>query len=211
MSHAGGPHGHYKEADILEMMLKWIGIPFRKGDFVEMRPPSDGEQWHRYYSQGEWIKAEEEHTFIGHRASDSFGKEGHIAGPISEFRLWWGTPGVMGIWIRVPKPLEDKVSTDPPLRNNPKVWTLLSLDMRAFWSRVRPEDAKAIRDKMMYDYELIIGGDDGVDKLTPEETEEWITCMERNTRDDELAWEDEKLQERIDREASKKFEEHDKS
>ena len=75
-----------------------------------MDAPLEGEEYQRYYEEGDWLDAKKNKTFIGDKASKSFTTEGHLAGPVSEIEFQWGTPGIGIIWVRVPQPFDARDS-----------------------------------------------------------------------------------------------------
>ena len=119
----------YSESDCLQIFFLWCGETYAQGDFVKMRPPADGDQFVRYYTDKDMADAERDGHFVGDKASLSFREEGYIAGPISELRLHFGVPGILVLWMRIPTPVKDS-EAHAALAALTKVWTPLAIGFR---------------------------------------------------------------------------------
>ena len=82
------------------MILAWMGATIKKGDFTELKPPIEGEDRHRYYDEATWLKSRKA-SFIGNEGAQTFGKEKHLAGPISDFCVHYGAPGLLEVIVYI--------------------------------------------------------------------------------------------------------------
>ena len=96
-------------------------------------------------------------------------------------KLVYGSPGIMMLFIEVPKPKDDRIGDDTESQNyNPKIWTPFSSDMGSFWTILSDDEANCIRKTMIEKYKFKAGGEDNIDdtKLTYEELANWTLFEE---------------------------------
>ena len=185
----------------MKIISLWIGEEFKEGDFIRLKPPADGDLHHRYYFDKEMTDAIHEGKFLGEKQSQSFREEGYMTGPISEIKLMYGNPGILLVWIRIPMPVKDSEAS-ASLSSLSKIWTLLWVGLKSFWTKISDANARQVRTQMIADYEAI----NGEVPLTEAEEDTFMTCLTRNVADDKRHQEELALLEQIDEEERIKHE-----
>ena len=88
-------------------------------------------------------------------ASQSFRQEYILVGPVSEYKVIYGKPGVFLVLMRIPMPWSDVVKRAVNTGQNikvGKVWTVLLEGIIPFWVRMDPEKADEHRNLLIEQY-----------------------------------------------------------